>query len=404
MTLGLTVDNQGTTPLITRELSRLGCAKPGSGSLGWRAQSGCHPQYTEVMAEPFSSASISQQIDPAYDDRYSRQRLFPAIGNEGQLKLAAAHVAIVGCGATGAASAGLLARAGVGRLTIIDRDFVEPSNLQRQMLFTEEDAREALPKAEAAKRRLAQINSETDVIAEIADLTPANAADLLRSADIVLDATDNFETRYLLNDLAVDRGVPWIYAAAIGSYAATMNILPVGEFRTACLACIFPDPPGGTVETCDTAGILNTAVNVAASFQATEAIKYLTGQPEAMRRTLLSMDVWSGERSEVQAARPRASCTVCGARQFRHLLGEGRPHITMCGRNSVQIHEHSRPVDFAELAGRLKPLGEVRWNSMLLRFRYGIYTLSVFADGRTVVQGTSEVPRARALYARFIGS
>jgi molybdopterin/thiamine biosynthesis adenylyltransferase len=338
------------------------------------------------------------------NDRYSRQRLFAPIGTEGQQKLGASHVALVGCGATGAASAGMLARAGIGKLTIIDRDFVEPSNLQRQMLFTEDDAREALPKAEAARRKLNEINAEVDVVARIDDLTPGNVHALLAGADIVLDATDNFETRYLLNDYAVENGMPWIYAAAIGSYAATMNILPTGEHRTACMACLFPDPPGGTVETCDTAGILNSAVNVAASLQVTETIKLLTGHVPAMRRTLLSMDLWSGERSEVSAGKPRADCAVCGLREFRHLSGEGRPHITLCGRNSVQIHEHSRPVDFSQLAERLKPLGDVRWNSMLLRFSYGEYTLSVFADGRTVVQGTSEVPRARALYARFIGS
>ncbi len=341
--------------------------------------------------------------DPA--DRYSRQRLFPGIGDLGQRKLAAAHVVVVGCGATGAASAGMLARAGVGTLTIIDRDFVEPSNLQRQTLFTEEDAQESLPKAEAARRRLHTINSQVTIHAQIADLTPGNAQALLGDASLILDGTDNFETRYLLNDVAVKGGRPWIYAAAIGSYAATMNILPgPAEWRTACLACLFPEPPGGTVETCDTAGILNTAVNVAAALQTTEALKWLTGQVSVMRRTLLSMDLWSGEHSEVSAGKPRAGCHVCGDRQFRHLAGEGRPHITLCGRNSVQIHEHSRAVDFSSLADRLRPLGSVRWNSMLLRFQYGAYTLSVFADGRTVVQGTDEVPRARALYARFIGS
>ena len=338
------------------------------------------------------------------DDRYSRQRLFGPIGNDGQRRLAASHVALVGCGATGAASAGMLARSGVGRLTIIDRDFVEPSNLHRQMLFTEQDAREALPKAEAARRRLSEINSEVTVVPYIDDLTPGNVRSLLAGADIILDATDNFETRYLLNDFAVESGTPWVYAAAIGSYAATMNVLPAGADRTACMACIFPEPPGGTVETCDTAGILNSAVNVAASLQVTEAIKFLTGHVSAMRRTLLSMDLWSGEHSEVFAGKPRGLCVVCGLHNFRHLQGEGRPHITLCGRNSVQIHEHSRPVDFHQLAARLRPLGEVRWNNMLLRFAYGDYTLSVFADGRTVVQGTSEVPRARALYARFIGS
>lgn len=338
------------------------------------------------------------------DDRYSRQRLFAPIGTEGQRRLAASHVALVGCGATGAASAGLLARAGVGTLTIIDRDFVEPSNLQRQMLFTEEDARDATPKAEAARRRLRDINTEIEVHAYIADLTPGNCRTLLQSADVILDATDNFETRYLLNDYAVQNDRPWIYAAAIGSYSATMNILPTGEHRTACLACLFPEAPGGTVETCDTAGILNTAVNVTASMQVTEALKLLTGHADAMRRTLQSWDLWTGEQSEIRAGTPRASCEVCGKRTFRHLAGEGRPHITLCGRNSVQIHEHSRPVDFTALAERLRPLGDVRFNSMMLRFVYQHYTFSVFADGRTVVQGTDEVARARALYARFIGS
>ena len=298
----------------------------------------------------------------------------------------------------------MLARAGVGTLTIIDRDFVEPSNLQRQMLFTEQDARDALPKAEAARRRLNEINAEVHVLAQIEDLTPSNVRALLRGADVVLDATDNFETRYLLNDFSVESGTPWIYAAAIGSYVATMNVLPAGLHRTACMACIFPEPPGGTVETCDTAGILNSAVNVAASLQVTETIKLLTQNTGAMRRSLLSMDLWNGEHSEVAAGKPRAGCAVCGLREFHHLHGEGRPHITLCGRNSVQIHEHHRPVNFSELAARLRPLGDVRWNSMLLRFSYGEYTLSVFADGRTVVQGTDEVPRARALYARFVGS
>jgi adenylyltransferase/sulfurtransferase len=346
----------------------------------------------------------SLQAHSPETDRYSRQRLFPAIGAEGQRKLAASHVALVGCGATGAAAAGLLARAGVGTLTIIDRDFVEPSNLQRQMLFTEADAAEALPKAEAARRRIAEINTDVTVHSHIADFTPANAATLATGADIILDATDNFETRYLINDLAIQTSTPWIYAAAIGSYAATMNILPTGDFRTACLACIFPEPPGSTVETCDTAGILNTAVNFTASLQVTETLKLLTGQLSAMRRTLVSYDLWTGEHSEVKAGKPRATCQVCGQHNFRHLAGEGRPHITLCGRNSVQIHEHHRPVDFASLSERLKPLGDVRFNSMMLRFQHGAYTLSVFADGRTVIQGTDEVPRARALYARFIGS
>ncbi len=334
-------------------------------------------------------------------ERYSRQVQFAGIGEAGQEKLRAARVAVVGCGATGAAMAGLLARAGVGRLALIDRDFVEESNLQRQVLFDETDARDCLPKAEAAKRKIALFNSEVAVEARVADLTPGNIHELLAGADLILDATDNFETRYLVNDYAVEQAKPWIYSAAVGAYAATMNILP-GE--TACLACIFPEPPSGTVETCDTAGILNSAVNLAASLAVTEAIKLLVGQRERLRRTLLSCDLWANEWSAVSSAKPRSGCEVCEKRDFRHLRGEGRPHITLCGRNSVQIHEHGRPVDFEELAARLRPLGNVRSNSMLLRFERGEHTLTVFTDGRAIVQGTTDVAAARTLYARYIGS
>jgi adenylyltransferase/sulfurtransferase len=311
------------------------------------------------------------------------------------------HVAVIGVGATGAAAAGLLARAGIGILTLIDRDFVEESNLQRQVLFDEADAQAALPKAEAARRRIAAFAGEVDVRAHVADLVPANVHDLLRGADIVLDATDNFETRYLLNDYAVEQGKPWIYAAAVGSYAATMNILP-GE--TACLACIFPDPPGGVVETCDTAGILNSAVNLAASIEVTEALKSLVGARDKMRRTLLSCDVWTNEWSEIAVGSPRPDCAVCGARDFAHLRGEGRPHITLCGRNSVQIHERSRPVDLSEMESRLRPHGTVRCNDMLLRFQRGDHTMTLFADGRAIIQGTSDIAVARTFYARFVGS
>jgi adenylyltransferase/sulfurtransferase len=368
------------------------------------------------MAQGLSEREQDVRItdDPAEIDdreRYSRQVLFAPIGEEGQRSLAQRHAAIVGVGATGAATASLLTRAGVGRLTLIDRDFVEPSNLQRQVLFDEADAREVLPKAEAARRHLAQVNSRAEVTAHIADLTPANAAELVGNADIVLDCTDNFETRYLLNDLCVRDGRVWIYAAAVGAYAATMNILPRpaagGQARfepTACLACIFPASPAGNLETCDTAGILSTAVNFAASLQVTEALKLLTGQPERMRRTLLAYDLWTGERSEVAAGRPRADCAVCGGREFRALAGQGRAPITLCGRNSVQIHEHARPVDLAALARRLEPLGEVRANGLLLRFRIPPHTLTVFPDGRALIQGTTDIGRARALYARYVGA
>jgi molybdopterin-synthase adenylyltransferase len=334
-------------------------------------------------------------------ERYSRQVLYPGIGEQGQRRLAAAHVAVVGCGATGAAAAALLARAGVGALTLIDRDFVEESNLQRQVLFDEADAREAFPKAEAARRKIAEFNSQIEVRAHVVDLAPSNIRSLLGEAAIILDATDNFETRYLLNDYAVEQGRPWIYAAAVGAYAATMNILP-GE--TACLACLFPEPPGGMVDTCDTAGILNTAVNFAASVEVTEALKFLVGAKDQMRRTLLGRDLWMNDQAEINAATPRAQCTVCGKRDFVHLRGEDRPQITLCGRNSVQIHEHRRPIDFAEMKRRLEPHGKVNFNRLLLRFERGNYTMTLFADGRALIQGTTDVTIARSLYARFIGA
>jgi len=335
------------------------------------------------------------------EERYSRQVLFRGIGAEGQRRLASAHVAIVGCGATGSALASLLARAGVGTLRIIDRDYVEPSNLQRQSLFNENDAAESVPKALAAARQIAVFNSGIVVEPQVADLTPANVASLLANCDLVLDGTDNFETRYLVNDYAVAQGRPWIYAAAVGSYGVTMDILP-GE--TACLACVFPAPPRGVVETCDTSGILNSAVNLVASIQATEALKLLVGARDRLRRTVLSFDVWTNERSEISTARPRAGCQTCGEREFIHLEGKGRPHITLCGRNSVQIHERERPIDFAEMTERLKPHGTVRHNDFVLKFWREDYEMTLFPDGRAIIKGTTDTAIARSLYARYVGS
>jgi molybdopterin-synthase adenylyltransferase len=335
------------------------------------------------------------------DDRYSRQILFRPIGREGQNRLAQSRVAIVGCGATGSALASLLVRAGIGHLTIIDRDYVESSNLQRQVLFDENDARESLPKAIAAGNKLRSFNSAVEVEAHVADLTPANVEELLCSVHLLLDGTDNFETRYLLNDYSVSRSLPWIYTAAVGSYGVTLNVLP-GE--TACLACIFPEWPEGTVETCDTAGILNSAVNAVASISATEAIKFLVGARAQMRRSLLSLDVWYNDRAEVSAGKPREGCRACGQRDFIHLAGEGRAHITLCGRNSVQIHERHRPVDFSELSARLAPHGNVRHNEFVLRFWREPFEMTLFPDGRAIIKGTTDMGVARSLYARFVGS
>lgn len=340
-------------------------------------------------------------IPDTTSDRYSRQVLFKEIGAEGQDKLSRARVVIVGCGATGSVLASLLGRAGAGAIRIVDRDYVEASNLQRQSLFDENDARESVPKAIAAARQIARFNSEIVVEPQVADLIPQNVDSLLSGTDLILDGTDNFETRYLINDYAVKNSVPWIYSAAVGSYAVTMNVL-AGE--TACLGCIFPDSPRGAIETCETAGILNSAVNLVASIAATEALKLLVGARATLRRTLLSWDVWKNEQAEVAAASPRAGCRACGERNFVHLAGEGRPHITLCGRNSVQIHERERPVDFAEISARLHPLGSVRHNGFVLKFWREPYEITLFPDGRAIVKGTTDTAIARSLYARYIGS
>jgi molybdopterin/thiamine biosynthesis adenylyltransferase len=340
-------------------------------------------------------------MSEAFEDRYSRQILLPAIGPQGQLRLAASRVAIVGCGATGCVAAGLLARAGVGTLRLIDRDYVDSSNLQRQSLFDESDAAASLPKAIAAARKIAAFNSEIAIQPEVADLTPENAERLLNAVDLLIDGTDNFETRYLLNDFAVQSSIPWIYVAAVASYGVTMTILP-GE--TACLSCMVPEPPRGNLETCDTVGVLNSAVSLVASFASAEALKLLVGDRAHLRRTLLSFDLWTNQRSELQAARPRPGCPTCDRRDFVHLAGRRQPFVTLCGRNSVQIHERGRAISFAEIGERLKPHGTVRHNDFVLKFWREPYELTLFPDGRAIIKGTQDPSVARSLYTRYIGN
>jgi adenylyltransferase/sulfurtransferase len=350
-----------------------------------------------------STEQLGAKKESSFAERYSRQILFRGIGEEGQRKLAAARVAIVGCGATGSALAGLLSRAGVGTLRIIDRDYVEPSNLQRQSLFDESDAAESLPKAIAAARKIATFNSQVVVDPEVEDLVPGNIQAALEGMELILDGTDNFETRYLINDYAVSRSLPWIYSAAVASYGVTLNVVPG---QTACLACIFPDSPRGMVETCETSGILNSSVNMVASIAATEAVKLIVAGTESpqLRRTLLSFDLWTNEHAEISAAKPRSGCRACGEREFIHLAGERRPHITLCGRNSVQIHERQRPIDFGEMDRRLQPHGIVRHNDFVLKFWHEPYEMTLFPDGRAIIKGTTDTAVARSLYARYVGS
>jgi molybdopterin-synthase adenylyltransferase len=334
--------------------------------------------------------------------RYSRQILFAGLGEEGQERLLAAHAAIVGCGALGSFQAAALARAGVGRLTIIDRDYVEASNLQRQWLFEESDADEALPKAVAAERRLARINSGVQARGVVADLTPANISEFLGDAQVILDGTDNFETRYLVNDFALSRGIPWIYGAAVGSYGITMPVIPG---RTACLRCVYPDPPAGAQPTCDTAGVLNSITAIIAALQTTDALKILAGRGECVRARLTTVDVWDGGgiRQIDQPARDPL-CPACGTRDFVYLEGLRSAPVSLCGRNAVQIHERARPLDLAQLKAALQPLGQVRANEFALRFLTGPYEMTIFPDGRAIIKGTTDIGLARSLYARYVGA
>lgn len=345
-------------------------------------------------------------VDPQIRERYSRQIRFKPIGEAGQQRLLDSCAVLVGCGALGTAAAGLLVRAGLGRLRIVDRDFVESSNLQRQSLFEESDAREALPKAVAAERRLRAINSTVAVEGVVADLSPANADELLSGFPLILDGTDNFETRLLLNDAAVRLGVPWIYAAVVGSYGVTLTIRPG---VSACLACALEagDPTAASTtaeDTCDTVGVLGAAAGVIASIQAAEAIKLLLGNPVAEKAALISYDVWSGRFQRVRVAR-NPECRACVRRDFRYLEGQAQPHVTMCGRDSVQIHERRRQLDLSALGRRLESAAaDVRENGFLLRFRVPPYELTVFSDGRAIIKGTRDPSVARSLYARYIGS
>jgi molybdopterin/thiamine biosynthesis adenylyltransferase len=342
-------------------------------------------------------------VNDSLQEKYSRQTLFAGIGVEGQARLLASSAVIVGCGAIGAAAANLLVRAGVGRMRIIDRDFVEPSNLQRQTLFDEADARDALPKAVAAERKLRAINSSVLVDGVVADLTPQNVGELLAGFDLILDGTDNFETRFLVNDFAVKSARPWIYTAGVASYGLTMTIRPG---ITPCLACLLETEGNGhgLEDTCDTIGVLGPIVNLIASLEAAEAMKLLAGREEALHGRLISCDVWSGHFQSVRVAR-NPTCRACARREFSYLEGDAQPHITMCGRDSVQLHERGRALDLAALRGRLAAtVADVCHNDFLLRFRVPPYEMTVFADGRAILKGTKDPAVARSLYARYIGA
>ncbi len=338
------------------------------------------------------------------NERYSRQILFREIGRSGQEKLLDSRVLLVGCGALGAAHAEMLARAGVGKLRIVDRDFVEYTNLQRQTLFKESDADERLPKAIAAKNRIGEINSEIEVEAIVADLNHSNIESLIEGCDVVLDGSDNFQVRYLLNDACVKHNTKWVYGAAVSSYGTTMTIIPG---KTPCLRCIFDEMPDvGSSPTCDTAGVIMPIIATVSATQVAEALKILVGDLESLHGSLMQFDIWANDRQRIKLGAPNADCKTCGERDFEFLDAEqGEFSAVLCGRNAVQIAPpNATNLDLESLAERLQFLVAVNVNEYLLRFDAGENEMTVFRDGRAIVKGTDDIAVARSLYAKFIGS
>jgi adenylyltransferase/sulfurtransferase len=337
--------------------------------------------------------------------RYARQMRFAPLGVEGQRRLLAARALVVGCGALGSVIANTLVRAGVGRLRIVDRDFLELNNLQRQVLYDEGDVAAGLPKAIAAKNRLATINSKVEIEAVVADVDHTNIERLLDGVQCLVDGTDNFETRFLLNDAAVKLGVPWVYGGCLGAEGQTLTVLPG---QTPCLRCLMPDPPPpGTTPTCDSAGILGTIIGVIASWEANEAIKILSGHPEATSRVWTVLDLWDNTVRQIKLAGAKSDdCPCCGRREFPWLAGQRGSHTAiLCGRNAVQLSFPGREaVSLDELASRLAAVGQVTRNKYLVRAAIGDYQLTVFPDGRAVVGGTEDVAEARSVYAKFVGN
>jgi adenylyltransferase/sulfurtransferase len=338
------------------------------------------------------------------NERYSRQVLFSDIGRAGQQKLLASRVLIVGCGALGASHCEMLSRAGVGKLRIVDRDFVEFTNLQRQTLFKESDAAERLPKAVAARTRIAEINSEIEVESIVADVNNSNIESLIDGCDLVLDGTDNFQVRYLLNDACVKNGKTWIYGAAVSSYGTTMTVIP-GE--TPCLRCIFEDmPDAGSSPTCDTAGVIMPIIASISSVQVTEAIKLLVGKRDELHGSLMQIDIWANDWRKIKLGAPQPDCPTCGKRNFEFLDAEAQEFAAvLCGRNAVQIAPPKTvKIDLEELSNKLSPLGDVKKNDYLVRFSNGGKELTVFPDGRAIIKGTDDIAEARSVYARYVGT
>lgn len=336
-------------------------------------------------------------------ERYARQTIFPAIGRAGQEKLGASRVCLIGCGALGTHIADTLVRAGVGFLRIVDRDVPVQSNLQRQSLFDEQDVIDSVPKVVAAERRLNAANREVTIDARVLDVNSANIESLIDDVDFVVDGSDNFEVRYLINDACVKRGKPWVYGGVIGSYGMTMTIRP-GE--TPCLRCIFPEAPApGEAPTCDTAGVIGPAVTVVAGLESAEALKLAVGDLEALNRDLLAIDVWKLSFDQLSLGAPRADCPTCARHEFTFLDQHAPSQTTeLCGRDAVQVSVNPpASLSLQTLAARLASAGKVAHNAYLLRFDVDGFELTVFPDGRAIVKGTTDPAVARSVYARYIG-
>ncbi len=338
-------------------------------------------------------------------ERYARQAAFYGIGNQGQRKLSEKTAVLIGCGALGCTSANLLIRSGIQFLKIVDRDYIEESNLQRQSLFDEDDIRKNLPKAVAAQRKLQKVNSEIQIESVIADLNPSNIDCILRNTHVVIDGTDNFETRFLINDYCVKNGIPWIYGACIGSTGLTMNIIPS---KTPCLRCILENiPPFGTTETCDTDGIIAPIASLIASVQVAEALKMLTDNLSTLRKGLLKIDLWRNEMKILHTGEimGKTDCITCKQHRYEFLSKDRFSTATsLCGRNAIQILQRSgSKLDLEKLASRLCNVGNVSLNNFLLRLKVDKYDLTVFPDGRSIITGTNDASIAKALYAKYIG-
>ena len=337
--------------------------------------------------------------------RYHRQYLFKKIGEEGQHKLVKSRITIIGCGALGTVLVNTLARAGVGFIRIVDRDFIELNNLQRQVLFDEDDIKENLPKAVAAERKIKKINSQIQVEAIVSDVNFTNIERFIQDADLVLDGTDNFETRFLINDACVKLRKPWIYGAVIGSHGLTMSIIP---YETPCLRCVFESaPPPELTPTCDTAGIIAPASMIVASLEATEAIKFLTGNEKDLNKSLYSYDVWTHETKSfrLEGLREATDCPTCKSGKFEFLTGDqAQKTTTLCGRNAVQITRPDRvKLDFKELATRFEKVGEVKFNPFMFQAKIDGYEFTIFPDGRAIIKGTNDPAQAKTIYSKYVG-